>query len=224
MQNLPLYVYLVFGTTVLLAVWLFFKATHYSKPFLFVLIAWIIIQSLLGISGFYSNPDTITARFPLLFLPALFFVVFKFTTKKGRAFIDNLDLPVLTIFHVIRIPVEIVLVWLFIQKTMPKAMTFDGRNFDIFSGITAPFVYYFGFIKKKLSKAIIIVWNFVCLTLLVNVVLNALLSLPASFQQFGFEQPNIALGVFPFLLLPACLVPLVLFATLAGIRQLMKKS
>lgn len=165
-----------------------------------------------------------TTRFPLLFLPALLFLVFRFATKNGRAFIDNLELPVLTIFHVIRIPVEIVLFWLFIHKSIPEAMTFHGRNFDIFSGITAPFVYYFGFVKKIISKKIILKWNFICLALLLNVVSNALLSLPTRFQQFGFEQPNIALGVFPFVLLPACLVPLVLFATLASIRQLLKKS
>src|SRR4051812_32214883 len=149
MQNLPFYVYLTFDVTVLLAVWLFFKAAHYSKPFLIVLIGWVFIQSLLSISGFYSNPDTMTARFPLLILPALLFLVFTPFTKNGRLFIDNLDFTFVTIFHVIRIPVELVLFWLFIHKTVPEAMSFQGRNFDIFSGITAPFVYYFGFVKKK---------------------------------------------------------------------------
>lgn len=223
MQNLPLYVYLVFGLTVLLAVRLFLKATRYSKSFLMLLIVWIIIQSLLGIAGFYNNPDTMTARFPLLLLPPLLFILSRFVTKKGREFLDNLDLPILTIFHVIRIPVEIVLFWLFIYKYIPEAMTFHGRNLDIFSGVTAPVVYYFGFVKKKISKTIILIWNFICLTLLINVVSNAALSLPAHFQKFGFEQPNIAIGFFPFVLLPACLVPLVLLSTLAAIRLLLRQ-
>jgi hypothetical protein len=224
MQNFPLYVYITFGVTVLFAMWLFYKATNYSKQFLALLIIWLIIQSSLSIAGFYSNPDNMTARFPLLVLPPLFFLILNFITKKRRAFIDNLNLSTLTIFHVIRIPVEIVLFWLYMNKSIPEAMTFHGRNFDILSGITAPSVYYFGFIKKKLSNNAIIIWNLVCLALLLNVVLNAILSLPARYKQFGFEQPNLALGYFPFVLLPACLVPLVLFATLAAIKQLSKKS
>jgi hypothetical protein len=165
-----------------------------------------------------------SARFVLLLFPALLFLVYKFISRKGRAFIDNLDLSKLTIIHIIRLPVELVLFWLLVHKSIPEAMTFHGRNFDIFSGITAPIVYYLGFVKKVISKNIILTWNFICLALLLNVVSNALLSLPARFQQFDFEQPNIALGFFPFLLLPAFLVPTVLFSMLASIRLLLKKS
>ena len=224
MENLPLYVYIIFGATVLFAIWLFYKATHYSRSFLILITAWMIIQSILAITGFYHDPNTMTSRFPLLFLPALVFIIAIFITKKGRRFIDSLHLPTLTIFHVIRAPVEIVLFWLFINRTVPAAMTFHGRNFDIFSGITAPVIYYFGFVKQKISRSVILAWNIICVALLLNVVSSALLSLPARFQQFGFEQPNTGLGYFPFILLPACLVPLVLFAMLAAIRQLLKKS
>ncbi len=223
MESLPAYVYITFFATIVLALWLFFKATHYPRPFLLLMLAWIVIQSILGITGFYNNPATMTARFPLLFLPPLLLLIFRFATKKGRAFIDSLDLPTLTLFHIIRIPVELVLFWLFVHKAVPEAMTFHGRNFDILSGITAPVVYYFGFVKKLLPKSIIIAWNIVCLLLLLNVVSNAVLSLPARYQQFDFEQPNTALGYFPFVLLPACLVPLVMFSTFAAIRQLLKK-
>lgn len=222
MQNLPIYVYITFGVTVLSAVWLFFKASNFSKPIIIGLLSWIMLQSTLAISGFYNNPATMTNRFTLLFLPALVFLLSRFFTKKGRHFIDSLHLPTLTLISVIRIPVEMVLFGLLIHHTIPQAMTFEGRNFDIFSGITAPFIYYFGFVKKRLSNKIIIIWNFICLILLINVVSNALLSLPERFQQFGFEQPNLALGFFPFILLPAFLVPLVLFSMLASIRQLVK--
>ncbi|TCD11584.1 hypothetical protein EZ449_04810 [Pedobacter frigidisoli] len=224
MEHLQTYVYLTFGATVIFTIWLFYKATNYSKPFLLGLIAWIIIQSALGISGFYSNPNTMTARFPLLILPPLLFLVSRLVTKSGRAFLDGLNLPMLTILHVIRIPVEIVLFWLFINNSVPEAMTFHGRNFDILSGISAPLIYYFGFVKKTLSKKVIIAWNLICLALLLNVVSAALLSLPARFIQFGFEQPNIALGYFPFVLLPALLVPLVMLSTVAAIKQLIKNS
>jgi len=224
MQHLPIYIYLTFTVTVLLSIGLFYKATNYSKAFLYASLGYIVIQSLPGISGFYNNPNTSTVRFPLLVIPPMLFLLSRFFTPNGRAFLDGLDLPTLTIFHIIRIPVELVLFWLFVHHAIPEAMTFHGRNFDMLSGITAPFIYYFGFVKRKIGKPLIIAWNFICLILLLNVVSGAILSLSARFQQFGFEQPNIALGYFPFVLLPAYLVPMVLLSTVAAIRQLLKKS
>lgn len=99
-------------------------------------------------------------------------------------------------------------------------MTFEGRNFDILSGITALVIYYFGFMKRKLNKWVLLFWNFCCLGLLVNIVSIAILSAPFSFQRFGFDQPNIAVLHFPFIWLPCCVVPVVLFSHLAAIRQL----
>ncbi len=223
MEHLPSYVYLTFYVTAIFAIWLFYKATNYSKSFITLLLVWVLIQSALAIAGFYSDPHASTMRVPLLILPPLLFLISRLATKNGRVFLDSLDLPILTIFHIIRIPVEFVLFWLFLNNAIPEAMTFHGRNFDILSGISAPIIYYFGFVKKKLSKPIIIGWNLVCLALLLNVVSAALLSLPTRFEQFGFEQANVAIGYFPFVLLPALLVPLVLLATIAAIKQLLKK-
>jgi hypothetical protein len=221
MENLPLYIAFTFGITVLLTVWLFSKATHYSKPFMFFVIVLMIIQSLLGLSDFYNDINTMNARFPLLVLPLMTFFTSLFIFRDGRIFIDSLDIKTLTLLHSIRIPVEIVLFWLYQHHTIPLEMTFEGRNFDILSGLTAPLIYYFGFIKKQLSRKLMISWNVVCILLLVNVVANALLSLPVRFKNFGFDEANTAVGFFPFLLLPAIVVPLVLFSNIFTIRQLL---
>lgn len=220
MEQLPWYVAATFGITVLLAFWLFSKATHYSKSVLVLIPVFIVVQSVLGLAGFYSNTSLMTARFPLLVLPSLVFLVALFFTNKGKVFIDSLDIKALTIFHITRVFVEVVLFWLFIYKTIPQAMTFEGRNFDILSGLSAPLIYYFGFVKKKLNKSILVIWNVACILLLLNVVASAVLSLPGRYQNFGFQQPNIAVGYFPFLLLPAVLVPLALFSNAAAIRLL----
>jgi hypothetical protein len=57
-----------------------------------------------------------------------------------------------------------------------------------------------------------------------NIVLNAVLSVPTAFQQFAFDQPNIAILYFPFNLLPAVVVPLVLLSHLVVIRQLLNNN
>ena len=158
-------------------------------------------------------------RFFLLIVPPLLFIVILFFTVSGRKFIDDLNLKYLTLLHTIRVLVELVLFWLFLHKVVPQIMTFEGRNFDIFSGLTAPVIFYFGFIKKTLPNKILLLWNFICLGLLINIVAIAVLSAPFPFQQLGFDQPNIALLYFPFIWLPCCIVPLVLLSHLAAIRQ-----
>lgn len=220
-MDLPIYIYLVFGITVLVAILLFYKATNFSKSFLTLIIFWIIFQSIISLQGFYKIANTIPPRFGLLLIPPLILTIIRFNIKKGKFLIDGMNIKTLTLFHTLRIPVELVLYWLFIHKAVPQLMTFEGRNFDIFSGISAPFIYYFGFVKKLLSGNILLLWNFICLGLLLNIAFNAILSLPSAFQQFAFDQPNIAILQFPFVLLPSVLVPLVLFSHLASIRQLL---
>ena len=222
MHDLPLYIPIVFGLTTLLTVFIFYRASNNSIPTLLVLLGWLILQAFVTLSGFYTNTRGVPPRFILLGLPALITIILLFVIPKGRKYIDSLNPATLTLLHTIRVAVELVLFWLYINKTIPQLMTFEGRNFDIISGLTAPLVFYFGFVKKQLNKTVILLWNFVCIGLLVNIVVNAILSAPFSFQQFGFEQPNIAVLYFPFTWLPCCVVPLVMLSHLATIRQLLK--
>ena len=220
MENLPQYISIVFCLTTFLTIAIFYKASHYSKPTLVILLIWLTIQTIVGLSGFYIITDTTPPRFLLLPLPPLVFIMGLFATKKGRKYIDGLDLKYVTLLHIIRIPVELVLLWLFVHKTLPQLVTFEGRNYDILSGLTAPIIFHFGFIKNSLSKKIILIWTFICLGLLLNIVANMVLSAPFPFQKFAFDQPAIAILYFPFIWLPSCIVPLVLFSHLTSIRLL----
>jgi hypothetical protein len=220
METLPFYIPATFLIIFFLSIFLFYKAANASKTGLLIIGVWVILQTTLGLSGFYRTADAVPPRLPLLILPPIIYILILFNTEKGRAFIDTLNLKWLTILHVVRIPVELVLFWLFVHKTVPGLMTFEGRNFDILSGLTAPFIWYFGFVNPKLNKTVLLAWNFICLGLVLNIMFNAIFSAPTKFQLFGFEQPNRAFGVFPFLLLPAFVVQVVLFSHLASIRQL----
>lgn len=224
METLPFYISITFILTVILTTWLFYRATRQSNTSLIIILSWILVQSLIGFSGFYTITNTLPPRFLLMVAPPMLLIIGLFVSTKGREFIDSLDLKSLTLLHTIRIAVELVLYWLFLHKTVPELMTFEGRNFDIIAGLTAPLIVYFGFVKNRLSNKTLLIWNFICLGLLINIVVNAILSAPFPFQQFAFDQPNIAVLYFPFNLLPAVVVPLVLFSHLAAIRTLLKKS
>lgn len=228
-ENLPVYISIVFGLTTLATLILFYYALKRSELgnskaniILAVLSVWLIIQAVLTLNNFY-NTDTraLPPKFLLLVLPPLLTILILFITKSGRNFIDKLPLSHLTYLNIVRIPVELVLYWLFLNKAVPELMTFAGRNFDILAGITAPFVAYFGLQRRALDRKTILIWNFLALGLLLNIVINAVLAAPFAIQQFAFDQPNIAVLNFPFTWLPGFIVPIVLFGHLASIRQLL---
>jgi len=181
---------------------------------------WVIFQGYLADKGFYWVNDTSPPRFALVLFPIIVLIVWMFISKKGKKLIDNIPLKAYTYLHIIRIPVEIVLFWLFLKELIPELMTFEGRNYDILAGITAPFIAYMGFKGGKPNKKLLLTWNIICLLLILNIMVNGILSAPSIIQQFAFEQPNIAIFDVPFIWLPAFVVPVVVFGHLVAIRQL----
>ena len=234
-ENLPTYISLTFGlttvTTLFLFIWTIKKSNSEltrkkATPIFIGLTIWLTIQAVLTFKNIYnSDTNSFPPKIMLIgILPTILTIILLFATSKGRQFIDSLPLKNLTYLNIVRIPVEIILFWLFLNKAIPELMTFEGRNFDILAGITAPIVAYFGLTKTKLNRQTILIWNFICLGLLINIVVNALFSAPSPIQKFAFDQPNIAILNFPFSWLPTFIVPIVLFGHLTSIRQLLKRK
>jgi hypothetical protein len=103
---------------------------------------------------------------------------------------------------------------------IPVLMTFEGNNYDIISGVTAPILFYLVFVRRKANQTILLMWNVICLGLLINVLTIAILSAQTPFQKLAFDQPNIGVTYFPFVWLPSVIVPIILLSHLATIRQL----
>jgi hypothetical protein len=155
--------------------------------------------------------------------PALAAIILLFILAR-KSLIEQLPLQTLTYLHVVRIPVELVLLWLYQGGQVPQLMTFEGRNFDILAGITAPVMAWLAFRGGKINRPLLIVWNTLALGLLLNIVVNAVLSFPFPLQQFAFDQPNRGVLYFPFIWLPSTIVPIVLFCHLASLWQLARNN
>ena len=230
LKDLPFYIPLVFIFVTIITYWLFIASArkNNSNKTIFiisvVIIIWLALHATLAKRYFYTVTNTLPPRLAFAVVPMLLLIFFLFITKPGRKFIDSLSMKILTQLHVVRVFVEVILWWLFLYKYIPQLMTFEGRNFDILAGLTAPFIAYYGFVKHRLSNTFMLVWNVICLLLLINIVVNAVLSAPFPFQQFAFDQPNVAVLYFPFVLLPCFIVPVVLFSHLVLIRKLLTKQ
>jgi hypothetical protein len=225
---IPTSIVILFAITTLLCVILFVRVVSLSKshdnlvvPISLGLVLWMGILMLASLNGFYIISSDGFPKIILGFAPTLITIAALFATNRGRAFLDSLPLRALTWIHVVRIPVEIALYILFLRQLVPELMTFAGRNFDIIGGITAPLIIAFIDWKQPKKRGILLTWNILVLGFLLFIIVNALLSAPLSFQQFGFDQPNVAIAYFPMIWLPGVVVPIVLLSHLTAIRRLL---
>ena len=227
--NFPFLNFLFVFTTFISLILLFrmlqksdFSSRIITRSF-YAVIVWIFFQIIVSRLHVYSNNLNVFPPRIVLFgiFPPLFFILFLFF--RGKFIISKFSLQDLHAIHVVRIPVEIGLLLLAKEKVIPEIMSFEGQNFDILAGLTAPFIVYYGFIKRKLSSKILLLWNILCLGLLLNIVVTAFLAAPTPFQQIAFEQPNKAVLFYPYSLLPTFIVPIVLFSHLVSIKILIRQ-
>lgn len=186
------------------------------------LVFWILFVSAWSASGMMSD----FSNFPFNFLPILAIpLITALLATFSETFKDILlNIPEEKIIGLqnFRFFVEILLWLLFIASALPVQMTFEGRNLDVLSGLTAPVIAFF-VARKKISKTGLIAWNIVCLLLLINIVTVAMLSTPSPIRVFMNEPANTIVAVFPISFLPGFLVPLAYILHFLSLRQLAVK-
>jgi hypothetical protein len=219
--HVPLSLDLFFGSAVLLTLFFLLKATR-SKLVGIGSVVWLLVQSGVSVSGFYGTTATLPPRLVLALGPPLVLILSLLLVPAGRRWVDRMELKWTVLLHSVRILVEITLYWLFLYRQVPALMTFEAGNLDMLSGLTAPIIWW-AYSRGIAGKKALLGWNVLCLFGLGNAVVRALLSAPFPFQQFAFTQPNVAILHFPFLLLPAFIVPAVLFCHVAIFRKLEAK-
>lgn len=183
-------------------------------------ILWAVAVSAASASGFTSRFDLFPANaMPVVVLPliTILFLLFSSTMKD---ILHHISVKALTQLQVFRVFVEIILWMLFLQTLLPIQMTFEGLNWDVLTGVTALLAA--RFLLK--SKPWLIAWNIVGLLLLINIVAVAILSMPTPFRFFDNEPANVIVTQFPFLFLPAYLVPLAYTLHIMSLRKLLMKS
>ena len=175
MEKIPNYIAIIFIVstiaTLLIVYWVVKNALEENirkKRLIIVMILffWLFLQAFLSYKNIYINDlDSLPPKIFLFgVLPNIITIILLFKSRAGQSFIDALSIEKLTYLNIVRIPIEVVLFQLFFHNAIPQIMTYYGWNFDIIFGITAPFVIYFGFIKKHIDKKFLFIfynhlWN-----------------------------------------------------------------
>ena len=128
--------------------------------------------------------------------------------------VERASIAALIAFQVFRVFVEIFLWMGHRDGFVPIQMTWEGRNLDVLTGLSAPVVAWLA------SRRWIFVWNLAGLALLLNVVIVAILSMPTPLRAFHNEPSSAFVAGAPYIWLPVFLVQAAWFGHLAVFRWL----
>ena len=185
---------------------------------------WVAILTVFAYKGFFADFSKLPPRPALiLIIPLPFILLFSFS-KTGVQLLKLVPAHWLVAIQSFRIFVEILLWFAFLANKLPIQMSFEGGNFDIFSGLLALPAAYLIAKKKDFSQKVIIVFNVIGILLLLNILVIAVLSMPTSFRYFMNEPSNVLVAQFPFILLPGVLVPIAYSFHVFSIRQFFIKK
>jgi hypothetical protein len=210
-------------TGVTLTSWDERRKKRYIAGWIIGLLVWGGFVSIWSFTGRMSAFENFPLNFfPVLVPPLLIILVITFT-RATRDVLQHIPAENIVRLQSFRFFVEVLLWMLFIQNLMPVQMSFEGRNLDILSGVTAPVIAYL-VSKRKLSRSGLIIWNVICLLLLINIVTIAILSTPTPLRMFFNEPANTIVTYFPISWLPAFLVPLAYTLHFFSLRQVLSEK
>lgn len=184
-----------------------------------MLIAWLILLGILSIRGFFADFSRLPPRLALALLPPLPALMLFLRSRAGKQLLQHIQPHWLIYLQSFRILVEIA-IWVLVRNgSLPVQMSFEGRNFDILSGLLAFPVGYYCFVKRSWPPVIALLYNITGLVLLVNIVGISALSMPNALRVFHNQPDSSLLTRFPFIYLPGLLVPLAYTLHILSIRQ-----
>jgi hypothetical protein len=193
-----------------------------SRTLIIIFCTWATYVSALSLSGFLRDFESLPPRLAFIFIPVVVMIIWAvFKSRKLRLAIKNINGRWLVGIQSYRIFVELSLWSLYITGRIPSSLTFEGSNWDVLVGLTAPFIAWLGYAGNKERKPLLIIWNLMGLGLLINIIARAVLSAPYPFRQFFEDPANTVVADFPIVFLPAFVAPFALFLHVASLRRLL---
>jgi hypothetical protein len=184
------------------------------------MLAWLSLLLSLSTKGFFAEFESLPPRV-LISIVVPFAVIFFLTFKRSFGeLLDQLHPAALIYLQAFRILVEVVLWLIYLDGDVPRQMTFEGWNFDIIAGITAPIAAWIAFGGGRNNKKLAIAWNILGMALLTNILTIAVLSFP----QIGIlTPPNYVVAYWPMIWLPGFVAPFAMMLHFFSLRQLLRK-
>jgi len=190
-----------------------------AQRVLVVLTAWLLYVGLLGYCGITGNSSMRPPGLAFVLVPVLLFVAWLASSNPGLRLASAVPLVVLLGLQTYRVAVELFLHELYSEGIVPRTLTYEGANVDIFIGLTAPLAAWVS-TRGKAGKRVAILWNVAGLLALFNVVVRFILTTPGPLHLIRTASPNLAASTFPYMYLPGFLAPQALVLHVLGLRAI----
>ncbi len=181
---------------------------------------WVLYVSVLAGTGFLADFSLPPKVVLFVILPAFGIIGWFFTAKRFKELIVAFPIALTVYYQSFRVVVEILIWGIAKDGVGPDLVTFEGRNFDILAGLTAPVIGYLAYSRKVISHKVVIVWNVLCLALLANIVF-IFMSLIVKPQIWGYDEVPIGLDFprLPYVYIAAAFMPTAVFMHVFSIKK-----
>jgi hypothetical protein len=188
-----------------------------SRPLGVGVLLWLAVTGLAAWLGLVRDFQRLPPPMLVLLLAAVALTVLTAMSRVGSRLVSEAGIVWLVGAQAFRIAVEVFLDLGQRVGLVPVQMTFEGRNWDIVSGVSAAAVAWLA-AKRPVPRWLILLWNCVGLALLLNIVMIAILSMPTPLRRFHNEPANSFIAYFPYIWLPTFLVQAALLGHLLVFR------
>jgi hypothetical protein len=185
---------------------------------LIALCVWLLITGMLAYGGHLAVWNSRPPRLPTIPLLALVTIVLINRASIFRTLLNATPRHWPVAMQTFRIGVELAFWGLFTSGGAPQQVTFEGRNFDVIVGLTAPLIA-IAITRLNLRPSVVIAWNILGVMILSNTIVTTLSSMPGPLHLNWPGIPFTAFATWPFVWVPAFLAPLGIFIHVFSIRQ-----
>ncbi len=203
-------------------------ATHKPSSFpiklRLILMGWLMLTGSLAFYGWLSENQSFPPHMFAVLVPAIIGVAWLSLSKSFWQLIHPVAQHWIVLLQSFRVLMEVLLLYMWKAGLVAQMMTFEGANFDILVGITAPIVAFLAYKFGPRMKRTLIIWNIFGIIALTNVVVRGLLAAPTSMQMIFVEPANTAVFYFPFVWLPAFVVPMAYLLHIISLKKLRQQG
>lgn len=187
-----------------------------------LMLLFIVSTGALALTDFYKS-FSLPPRLVLLgALPAFAIIIYYYAAPRFKDITAAFPLLFTIYFQSFRIIVELLIHGAYQKGLGPVIVTYEGRNFDIIAGLSAPLVGWM-YSRGLLSKKLVLTWNILCLMLLANIVF-IFISLMVNPQFWEYETPPVSMDFLtvPYVYIAAVYMPVAVFIHVMSIKKLLQ--
>ena len=179
---------------------------------------WLITTAILAELGSLAQWYAFPPRIPLLLLGAIGIYATVWRLRTTGLVLASVPFWLPVLLQSFRMLVEMALWQLHREGSVPVQFTFEGRNLDVLTGLTAILVAW-GIAAGRLGPRSVLLWNVAGLGLLLNAIAIAATSSPGPQHLDWPGQPFTAIATWPLIWLPTFLAPTAIFLHLISTHQ-----